>query len=563
MDSGSHPVLVYDRIALNRRKTWLLVGMSLATFAPFVLSLSYLLAAGVVGRVRTESRSTRAMIRYDERLLKRSAADGTRTEWDQWIERDLEDRKARLAVLAAGDWDLMLKLMPVFGMALIASMGILIWGIAASPTSKLLVQAGAQPATESEAEAKRLLENLAIGAGLPAPKLYVIETSVPNAFAAGMDPQHAVVVVTRGALKLFSDKRELEGVLAHEISHIGNFDIRLNTFVAAIALFLRIPYVMFRRELATGSWRYGRSSYHRRPRGLGFWELVLSPIGIYILFIAPILAALIRAAVSREREFLADADAALLTRYPEGLARALAKIGGAGSGVQGSNPAFSHFYFADPVVNASWFTGKLMATHPPLTERIERLVGRHVAAELGLTESVAHGKQYASQTASVTLVDDFAPAHHDELAALNQGNLMGRVYRLVSQEPVAVYDQSNTRSPVIARVKPGSLLVLFDDPGTMRQVNTADQTFGYMDRKVKLVPVNHVIPAEVYDPKLRAAAEAALPPLSAPASAVAQPVGATSSGGVAGLSRTQIYIVVGFGGAVFAGVMMLLLVLGK
>src|SRR5207247_11245273 len=122
------------------------------------------------------------------------------------------------------------------------------------PTSRLLVQAGAQPAGETEAEAKRLLENLAIGAGLPAPKLYVIESSVPNAFAAGMSPEHAVVAVTRGALRLLCDKRELEGVLAHEISHIGNHDIRLNTTVAAIALFLRIPYLMFCREMANTGW---------------------------------------------------------------------------------------------------------------------------------------------------------------------------------------------------------------------------------------------------------------------------------------------------------------------
>ncbi|HJZ97333.1 MAG TPA: M48 family metalloprotease, partial [Candidatus Solibacter sp.] len=344
MGGDGRPVLVYRRIAHNRRKTWMLVAMSLLTLAPFVLGLTYGLSKIIVARVRAQSARERAMIRSDQRLLRRSAAEGTRTEWDQWIERDIENRKARLAQLEEGDWDLMLKLMPVFGGAIMAAMGVLFWGIASSPTAKLLVQAGAVPAGENEAEAKRILENLAIGAGLPAPKLYVIESSVPNAFAAGPDPQHAVVAVTRGALRLFCDKRELEGVLAHEMSHIGNHDIRLNTIVASIALFLRIPYLMFRRQLSSSTWRYGRAR-----RGMGFWELVLSPIGIYILFIAPILGALIRAAVSREREFLADGDAALLTRYPEGLARALAKIGGAGSSVKGSNPAFSHFYFADPV----------------------------------------------------------------------------------------------------------------------------------------------------------------------------------------------------------------------
>jgi hypothetical protein len=366
-----------------------------------------------------------------------------------------------------------------------------------------------------------------------------------------MDPEHAVVAVTRGALGLFTDKRELEGVLAHEMSHIGNHDIRLNTVVAAIALFLRIPYLMFRRELSSGNWRYGR-----RNRGLGFWEIVLSPVGIYILFVAPLLGALIRAAVSREREFLADADAALLTRFPEGLARALAKIGGAGTHVKGANPAFSHFYFADPVAVGGWLSGNsLMATHPPVAERIERLVGTQAVASLGLDESIRQGKQYSKEHAVVSLAD-LGPAHQDELAALNQGNLMGRVYRVLSESAVPVYDLSNTNSAVVARVKPGSLIVVFDDPGKMRQVNTADQTFGYLERTVKLLPMNNVIPAEVYDSRLRASLEAGLPPLSAAMNPV-QPVAA------AGLSRTQLYFALGFGGVVFAGMLMLLVAFGR
>jgi len=121
---------------------------------------------------------------------------------------------------------------------------------------------------------------------------------------------------------------------------------------------------------------------------------------------------------------------------------------------------------------------------------------------------------------------------------------------------VPVYDQANTTSAVLARVKPGSLIVVFDDPGKMRQVNTADQTFGYLARSVKLAPVNNVIPAEVYDPKLRAAAEAALPPLSA----MTMPAQAAVAGG---LSRSQICVAIGFGGVVFAAMMMALLLLAK
>jgi hypothetical protein len=131
----------------------------------------------------------------------------------------------------------------------------------------------------------------------------------------------------------------------------------------------------------------------------------------------------------------------------------------------------------------------------------------------------------------------------------------------MGDEPVAVYDLSNKNSMVIARVKPGSLLVVFDDPGKMRQVNTADQTFGYIDRSIKLSPVNNMSPAEVYDPKLRAAAEAALPVLGAVAAPA--PSAASAATAARGITRVQIYVAVGFGGAVFAGMLMLLIVFGK
>src|SRR5436309_1455468 len=153
------PVLVYGRIARNRHKTWMLVAFSVLALAPFVLGISYLMSAGVVWRVHTESRHTRAAIRTDRSILKRFESQ-TRDEFTQSIERDLEERRVHLAKLQAGDWELTLKLMPVFGVALIATMGILFWGIASSPTSKLLVQAGARPAGDAESEAKRLLENL-------------------------------------------------------------------------------------------------------------------------------------------------------------------------------------------------------------------------------------------------------------------------------------------------------------------------------------------------------------------------------------------------------------------
>ena len=148
--NGSHPVLVYNRIAHNQRKTWMLVAASILALLPFVATLSWLLSIGVVGRVRSESRATRSVIRSDQRLLRRMEANGTRGEYSQWLERDIEDRKAQLAKSEEEDWQLTVKLMPVFAGGLMAAMGILFWGIVSSPTSKLLVQVGAMPATDKE-----------------------------------------------------------------------------------------------------------------------------------------------------------------------------------------------------------------------------------------------------------------------------------------------------------------------------------------------------------------------------------------------------------------------------
>jgi heat shock protein HtpX len=545
------PVLVYDRIAHNRRKTWLLVACAIAALAPFILGISYAIAASIVVRVSPGARSARAAARQEEQMLKQLRAAGQeRTEFDLELENGIAEQRANAEKLEAENEALRWKLMPVAAAGLMAAMGILFWGMASSPTSKLLVQAGAQPAGDREIEARRLLENLAIGAGLPVPKLYVIETSVLNAFAAGMSPDRAVVAVTRGALTLL-DRRELEGVFAHELSHIGNQDIRLNTIVATIALFLRLPYLLFRRELASD-----RPIVGRNDNRFGMWRLVASPFGIYVFFVAPIVAALIRAAVSREREFLADADAALLTRYPEGLLRALAKIGGAGSSVTGANPAFAHFYFANPVdCGATWFSRNLMATHPPIAERIQRLVGvQGETALAGLDQVVLAGRKFREEH-PIMEFDPVLGAHPaDELAALNQGNVMGRVYRVASSQPVSVHDNSSPHSCRVAVVNPGALIVAFDDPGPMRQVNTAGQTFGYISRKVRLKPVDDMIPDEVYDPKLRAAAEARLGPLTA-----AEPMPDVPKGA---LSKQQLAIALGFGVAVFGAMLLLLMKLG-
>ncbi|MGB7762835.1 MAG: M48 family metalloprotease [Bryobacteraceae bacterium] len=519
----SQPVLVYTRIALNRRRTVLLVAISVIALLPFVAGISYLVSRLIMSQV-SRAGDTRMRIGLDEawyRDMRSRLSDDER----KGFEAGLRQERTELARQEAEDLPLMLEIMLVIGAAVAAALALLYWGIARSPTPKLLNEAGAWPAGSGEAATASLLENLAIGAGLPTPKLYVIETSTTNAFTAGMSAEHAVVAVTRGALNLL-DPRELEGVLAHELSHIGNHDIRLNSIAASLALFLRIPYLLLRRKLPS-AWigepglLFSSSQGTTAALKVGFslFDIALLPLALYILVVAPLLGTLVRAAISREREFLADADAALLTRFPEGLMRALAKIGGAGSALPNSNPAFSHFYFADPATAGNWFSGGPLATHPRIEDRLLRLLALEGAAAVpALEAAVRQGKRYAQGHPAVDPENDApAPVPTDELAAFTRGNPMGRVSRVITSEPVPVYDNIRPGIPpmVIANVKPGALIVAFDDPSPMRQVITAQETFGYMDRSVELVPLENVIPAEIYDPKTRAALEASLPPLGA------------------------------------------------
>ena len=216
------------------------------------------------------------------------------------------------------------------------------------------------------------VENLSITAGLPMPKIYVVEDPAPNAFATGRDKEHAVVAVTTGLLSLL-DKTELEGVLSHELSHVGNKDMLLSTVVVVLVGFITILADVFTRNLLWGSHRDSDNKAH----GLLFLA------GIILSIIAPIFALLIQLAISRKREFLADASGALLTRYPEGLASALRKIGTYSKPMARQSTAIAHLYIADPkgygfgraYRQAGNKLKGLFATHPPVEERIKALVG--------------------------------------------------------------------------------------------------------------------------------------------------------------------------------------------
>lgn len=225
---------------------------------------------------------------------------------------------------------------------------------------------GAKPVTREEYwELYNIVENLAITAGLPMPKIYVIKDIAPNAFATGRDKNHAVVAVTSGLLQMMN-RTELEGVIAHELAHIGNRDILLQTIVVVL-----VGFVVLLSDLFI---RMSLSSRGGNNRG-GSAKLVIALLGIALAILAPIFAKLIQLAISRRREFLADATGALLTRYPDGLASALEKIGNYKGGMAITNGATAHLFIANPFGQIGQKKGfkKMFLTHPPIEDRIKAL----------------------------------------------------------------------------------------------------------------------------------------------------------------------------------------------
>jgi len=332
------PVLIYDRIGENRRGTRLFLGL----FGLVLLPAAAFVAFYVVFAI--------AVITLG------------------------------LAEPSGDDWQATLALVSVIALGILLAVAVLEYHLAAG---LVLRMAGARPLQPDEEEdLRRTLENLCIGAGLQPPRVYVIERPAPNAFASGPNPQRASLALTRGLLALL-DRRELEGVIGHELSHIGNHDTRLNTVVATGVALLGIPLLII---------RWGAAYYLVLPVLLAiplavnittdlegedsFLTLVLlfsALMAFYVLFVAPALGYLLRLAVLRQREFLADADAVLLTRDPEGLARALAKMDGARGLKLGAGAATAHLYVADPLTpHAPWWD-RLFSSHPPVEKRIELL----------------------------------------------------------------------------------------------------------------------------------------------------------------------------------------------
>lgn len=221
-------------------------------------------------------------------------------------------------------------------------------------------------------ELYHIVENLCISAGLPLPKIYLIREKQLNAFATGRNSKHAVVAVTEGLLEKL-DRSELEGVISHELSHIGNRDILLSTVIVVLVGFISILSDMFLRMSFFGGFK-------RDNRESGQAQMILALIGIVFAILAPIAAILIQLAISRKREFLADASGGLLTRFPEGLAKALEKISSDSTPMRIANNTTAHLWLNDPFKGKekiSWFH-RLFMTHPPIKERIKALRGMKI-----------------------------------------------------------------------------------------------------------------------------------------------------------------------------------------
>lgn len=234
----------------------------------------------------------------------------------------------------------------------------------------VLWSTGAQELTDREQNRYiwNLVENLCMTAGMPRPRIYIINDPAPNAFATGRDPEHASIALTTGIIQLLENE-ELEGVIAHELSHVKNYDTRYMVLVAVLVGAISM----------LGDWMIRGSLFGGRGRDReGQSGNILMVVGLIFIIVSPIIGQLIKFAISRQREYLADASGALLTRYPEGLARALEKISTHAAPVASASHATAHLWIADPQGTEGGFLSRLtslFATHPPITDRVRRLRG--------------------------------------------------------------------------------------------------------------------------------------------------------------------------------------------
>ncbi|MCA9349118.1 M48 family metalloprotease [Candidatus Saccharibacteria bacterium] len=249
-------------------------------------------------------------------------------------------------------------------MAMVFAVGYALWSYYASAKLALMLSGAREVDKQAAPELYRVVENLTITRGMPMPKVYLIDDPAPNAFASGRDPEHAVVAATTGLVQMM-DKTELEGVMAHELGHVANRDIRVSMIAFALVAVIGILSDFMLRSM-----RWGGAGRRDNDDNRGGNALVIVGV-LAAAILAPIVAKLIQLAISRRREYQADTTGAQTTRYPEGLARALEKIQSYGSSLRIQNTSTAHLFFANPLKSGT-FT-KLFSTHPPIEDRIAKL----------------------------------------------------------------------------------------------------------------------------------------------------------------------------------------------
>jgi heat shock protein HtpX len=239
--------------------------------------------------------------------------------------------------------------------------------------SLILAASRARPVSEqSHPQLMNVVREMSIAANVPPPRVHVIDDSAPNAFATGRSPRHASIAVTTGLLEKLN-REELQGVVGHELSHVRNLDIRFALLVGVLVGSIVLLADFFLRFTFWGGMRGGRAGRGGRGGGGGGLVLILFVIAIVLAIVAPIAARLVQMAVSRQREYLADASAVEITRNPVGLERALLKIGGDRERLEVANRATQHLYFVNPLKKLDMKASGLMSTHPPIIERVNRL----------------------------------------------------------------------------------------------------------------------------------------------------------------------------------------------
>jgi len=309
-------ILIYDRIDQNKRSTWMIMGGFVVFLALFFAAVGAVIGFSSYGT-------------FGEQLT--------------------------IALTTGG---------------IAAAVGLVIAVILyRSSTSIVLGISGArQVMKEDEPVLYRIVENLSIGSGLPMPKVWVIEDSAPNAFATGRNPGEAHVAATRGLLDKL-EKRELEAVMAHEVSHVGNYDTRIMTIVAVVVgLVALLSDMMLRLTRFGAGMRMGN-----RDKGGGAIAIIIIVASFVFIALSPVIASIMRLALSRQREYLADASGALLSRNPDALADALLKISADREPLEVANKATAHLYITNPLKGHESFLNNLFATHPPVEERVRIL----------------------------------------------------------------------------------------------------------------------------------------------------------------------------------------------